>query len=90
MDHFDRHATLVRFNGDVAVLLIEEDGEIVDEARVKTVDLPSAGRHQNAIFAVYEEGEPDQFILHYLPHVTARQKKKQDVITDLEDQLTTE
>ncbi|WP_224270815.1 DUF3006 domain-containing protein [Haloprofundus salinisoli] len=45
-----------RFEGDDAVLLVEEDGELVDELVLPTAMLPTDGQHQDAIFSL---GRPD-------------------------------
>ncbi|AHG04359.1 hypothetical protein HALDL1_12705 [Halobacterium sp. DL1] len=52
-----RTAVLDRFEttdgGDeLAVLLVEADGEVVDELVVDRELLPADGRHENAVFAV--------------------------------------
>ncbi|WP_256301566.1 DUF3006 domain-containing protein [Haloarchaeobius salinus] len=43
-------AVLDRFEESTAVLLLEQDGEQVDEISVARGMLPKAGRHQDAIF----------------------------------------
>ena len=52
MDEGRYAAVLDRFEGESAVLLVEANGETVDELVVPTRLLPSAGRHENAVFAV--------------------------------------
>ena len=37
---------------ELAVLLVEADGEVVDELHVDRELLPAAGRHENAVFEV--------------------------------------
>lgn len=43
-------AVLDRFEGDLAVLLCEAGGEVVDELAVERTRLPEAGRHEGAVF----------------------------------------
>ncbi|WP_458189476.1 DUF3006 domain-containing protein [Haladaptatus sp. NG-WS-4] len=45
-------AVLDRFEGDLAVLLLESDGETVDELIMDQDELPESGRHQDAIFTI--------------------------------------
>lgn len=49
-------AVLDRFEDDRAVLLLEEDGETVDELVVEVGDLPSEAQHQNAVLKVTRDG----------------------------------
>ena len=50
----DGHYTAVidRFEGDQAVLLVEDGGELVDELVVREGRLPADARHQDAILDV--------------------------------------
>lgn len=50
-------AVLDRFEEDRAVLLVERGDEVVDEMVVPKSMVPSAGRHQDAVFAVSLAGE---------------------------------
>ncbi|MFB9807267.1 DUF3006 family protein, partial [Haladaptatus pallidirubidus] len=45
-------AVLDRFEEEQAVLLLESNGETVDELVIHRDDLPESGRHQDAIFTV--------------------------------------
>jgi len=45
-------AVLDRFEDDQVVLLLEEDGEVVDEFVVAVDDLPEDARHQDAVLTV--------------------------------------
>ncbi|ODR79396.1 hypothetical protein BG842_06910 [Haladaptatus sp. W1] len=49
-------AVLDRFEEKQAVLLLESDGEIVDELVIQRNDIPESGRHQDAIFTVTIDG----------------------------------
>ncbi|MFH5802037.1 DUF3006 domain-containing protein [Haladaptatus sp. CMAA 1911] len=49
-------AVLDRFEEEYAVLLLESDGETVDELVIQRDDLPESGRHQDAIFTVTVDG----------------------------------
>jgi hypothetical protein len=47
-----------RFEGDQVVVLLESDGDVVDERLVSTDKLPEAGRHDDAVIQVsLEDGE---------------------------------
>ena len=50
-------AVLDRFEEEQAVLLLESDGETVDEIVIQRDDLPESGRHQDAIFRVTVDGD---------------------------------
>lgn len=44
-------------DGETAVLLLEDDGEVVDERTLDVADLPADGRHEGAVFEVVLEDE---------------------------------
>ena len=47
-----------RFEGDQAVVLLESEGEVVDELVVDREDLPEDGRHDDAVLQLsLDEGE---------------------------------
>lgn len=51
-------AVVDRFEGDLAVLLLERDGETVDDIPLPQTELPENGRHQDAVLHVsVEDGE---------------------------------
>ncbi|WP_435156229.1 DUF3006 domain-containing protein [Haladaptatus sp. DFWS20] len=50
-------AVLDRFEEEQAVLLLESEGEVVDEVVMYCDDLPESGRHQDAIFTITVDGE---------------------------------
>lgn len=59
---------------EVAVLLIESDGEVVDEAVVSRASLPEEGRHQDAVYSIrLVGGDPVEFI--YEPEETEDRKE---------------
>lgn len=62
-------AVLDRFEGETAVLLLERDGEIVDELLVERSALPEVGREQDAVFRVAIE-DGDLAELSYDPEAT--------------------
>jgi hypothetical protein len=45
-------AVVDRFEDELAVLLLEDDGETVDERVLSKERLPAAGRHVNAILTI--------------------------------------
>lgn len=58
-------AVLDRFEDDEAVLLLEKDGETVDELLVDSSVLPDEGRQQDAVFEVTLAGEGELTNLDY-------------------------
>ncbi|WP_224332662.1 DUF3006 domain-containing protein [Haloprofundus halobius] len=48
---------LDRFEEDDAVLLVEEDGDLVDEIVLPKAMLPVDGQHQDALFSVQHTSE---------------------------------
>ncbi|QLG61075.1 DUF3006 domain-containing protein [Halorarum salinum] len=75
MSETELTATLDRFEEledgeEMAVLLIESDGEVVDEEVVPSSRLPKEGRQQDAVFTVtVVDGDPEEFT--YEPDATA-------------------
>lgn len=49
-------AVLDRFEGELAVLVPESDGETLEQIKVATQTLPAEGQHQNALFTVVLRG----------------------------------
>jgi hypothetical protein len=43
-------------DGETAVLLLEADGETVDQREVDLASLPDAGQHEGAVFEVVVDG----------------------------------
>ncbi|MFC6835303.1 DUF3006 domain-containing protein [Halomarina ordinaria] len=67
-------AVLDRFEGDDAVLLLEEDGETVGDVVVPRTDLPSRARRQDAVVTV--RIEDDAVVdLDYDPEETTRRRE---------------
>jgi hypothetical protein len=64
-------AVLDRIEDGLAVLLLEDDEEVVDEAVVPVYLVPSAGRTQDAVFTVEVDAEGST-TLEYDPDETAR------------------
>ncbi|MFD1644061.1 DUF3006 domain-containing protein [Haloarchaeobius litoreus] len=62
-------AVLDRFEEDTAVLLVEADGEVVDELLVDRWELPKPGREQGAIFDLRVFGDSLR-VLSYRPAET--------------------
>jgi hypothetical protein len=63
-------AVLDRFEGETAVLLVEADGEVVDELLVDRRELPTPGREQGAVFELRVCGSSLR-AFSYLPDETA-------------------
>lgn len=54
-------AVIDRFEGDLAVLLLERNSETVDDVAVPRAELPPDARHQDAVLRVtVEDGEVQQ------------------------------
>ena len=66
---------LDRFEDDLAVVLIERDGETVEDIALSREQLPEEGRHQDAIFTVGMEGETVR-TLSYRPEETREQAEQ--------------
>lgn len=58
-----------------AVLLIEEDGETVDELRVDVQDLPTEGQHERAVFEVTLVDRKLEEVEH-LPEVERQRRER--------------
>lgn len=46
-----------RFEGDDAVVLLESDGDVVDELVLPQAEIPKAGRHDDAVLEIEREGD---------------------------------
>ena len=83
-------AVLDRFEEETAVLLLEADGEQVDELLVDREALPTDGRQQDAVFDVVVCGESLR-VLSYLDAETERRRgDAQDRFDRLSSELPTE
>lgn len=68
-------AVIDRFEGDLAVLLLERDGETVGDVAVPRAELPPDARHQDAVLRVtVEDGEVQQAT--YEAEETAERKER--------------
>ncbi|WP_227356128.1 DUF3006 domain-containing protein [Haladaptatus salinisoli] len=67
-------AVLDRFEEEQAVLLLETDGETVDELVMHRDKLPESGRHQDAIFTVTVD-EETVLEMEYMPTETEERAK---------------
>ncbi len=54
-DDGDYTAVLDRFEDDLAVLLLEHEGELVDDIAVPRTELPESARHQDSVLDVSVE-----------------------------------
>lgn len=67
-------AVLDRFEGNLAVLLVEDGDSVVGDAVVARERLPESGRHQDAVFdVVFEDGDPVDF--DYRPETTEERRE---------------
>ncbi len=68
-------ATLDRIvDGQTAVLLLEEDGETVDQLDIDVTTLPPEAQHEGAVLEVAVEGG-EVYKVEYLPEVTQSRKE---------------
>ncbi|TYT60283.1 DUF3006 domain-containing protein [Natrialba swarupiae] len=68
-------ATLDRIvDGQTAVLLLEEDGETVDQLNVDVARLPSESQHEGAVLEIVVEAS-ELCEAEYLPEVTQSRKE---------------
>lgn len=74
-------------DGETAVLLLESDGQVVDEISVPADRLPETGRHDGAVYGiVYEDGDVHSLI--YRPEDTRdRRESAQDRFDELSERL---
>ncbi|WP_224450494.1 DUF3006 domain-containing protein [Haloprofundus salilacus] len=81
---------LDRFEEDDAVLLVEQDGDLVDEIVLPKTMLPADGQHQDAIFSVRHMSETVTE-LQYDPEQTQERKESaQDRFNRLSQRLPSE
>lgn len=70
-------------DGETAVVLLEADGETVDQLDVSVSVLPDAGQHEGAVFAVtLDDGNP---AFTYRPAV---ERRRRDTAQDRLDRLS--
>lgn len=75
---------------ETAVLLLERDGETVDELTLETADLPVDGRHEGAVFELTVE-EGTVVDLAYRPETESdRRERAQDRFDGLSKRLDEE
>ncbi|APW98445.1 DUF3006 domain-containing protein [Halobiforma lacisalsi AJ5] len=82
-------ATLDRIvDGETGVLLLEADGETVDQLTIDVTRLPADGRHEGAVFAVTLEGD-ELSDIEYRPEETdSRRKRLQERLDRLSSRLS--
>lgn len=80
-------AVLDRFEGEYAVLVVEEGGKDVDEYLVDTGEIPDEECHEDAVFEI--QIEDDELVdIEYLAEETdARQKRAQNRFDRLSKRL---
>jgi hypothetical protein len=66
---------LDRFEDNLAVVLLERDGETAEDISLPRDQLPEEGRHQDAIFRIEIEGEEVR-TLSYRPEETRKQAEQ--------------
>ncbi len=73
-----------RFEGEQAVILLESDGETVDEVVIPREDLPADGRRVDAVLRVVREGGE----IIELEFDAAETKQRKESVTDQFDRLS--
>lgn len=82
-------AVLDRFEEDTAVLLVEDDGEVVDELLVDRWELPEQGREQGAVFDLRVCGDSLRVLSHRPDETEARSDAAQSRFDRLAQDLPT-
>lgn len=67
-----------RFEGEQAVILLESEGEIIDEVVVSTGDLPEAGRHDDAVLRITRE----QGIIEAIEYDKEETKNREETVQE--------
>jgi len=57
MDSRELTGVVDRFEGDLAVVLLEDDGDVVDEVTIERGALPENAVHENAVLSVTLAGD---------------------------------
>jgi len=57
MDSRQLTGVIDRFEGDLAVVLLEAGGDVVDEVTIERDDLPENAAHENAVLSVTLAGD---------------------------------
>lgn len=70
---------------DVAVLLLERDGDLVDDLAVARDDLPEEARHQDAVLAVRVKNDEIVEADYQQAETTARKERAQQQFDRLSD-----
>ncbi|CCQ34918.1 hypothetical protein HLRTI_002327 [Halorhabdus tiamatea SARL4B] len=83
-------AVVDRFEGELAVLLLEADGETVDELVLDGEELPEAGRHVDAVLTVtLVDGETQEFA-YEVDQTETRSERAQRRFDSLSQRLPTD
>lgn len=72
-----------RFEGDQAVVLLESEGEVVDEMVVNADELPEAGRHDDAVLQISIEDGEIESIAYSEEETDSRKESAQSRFQDL-------
>ncbi|WP_200532190.1 DUF3006 domain-containing protein [Halorubrum sp. LN27] len=67
---------LDRFEDDLAVILLEQDGDVVDEQGIDRDDLPAGGDHVDAIFQITGDDSGAILELEYDAETTRNRKER--------------
>jgi len=73
-------------DGETAVLLLEADGDVVDDLSVAVETLPAAGRHEGAVFAVTVDREKGHLL--EATYRAAAERDRQESVQDRFDRLS--
>ncbi|MFC7188181.1 DUF3006 domain-containing protein [Halorubrum yunnanense] len=67
---------LDRFEDDLAVILLEQDGDVVDEQGIDRDDLPAGGDHVDAVFQITRDDSGAILELEYDAETTRTRKER--------------
>ena len=81
---------LDRFEDDLAVVLLERDGETVDDIALPREQMPEEGRHQDAVFTVEMKGKTVRTISYRPEETVKRGEEAQSRFDRLSQRLSEE
>lgn len=67
---------LDQFEDDLAVILLEQDGDVVDEQGIDRDDLPAGGDHVDAVFQITRDDSGAILELEYDAETTRTRKER--------------
>ena len=77
-------------DGETAVLLLEDDADVVEERTLPVDDLPADGRHEGAVFEVVLEGDSSLELTYRGDEERDRRERAQERFDRLSERLSEE